>query len=227
MTFQKIIHGDAIETLKDMETGSIDLIVTDSPYLCNYRDRYGRKVANDTRPDAVLNVFPELYRVLKPNSYCLLFCGWNAIAQFSAAWESAGFAVGGHIIFTKPYTSSAKHVAYGHESAWVLTKGRPKPTAKPMQDIQDWHYTGNKNHPTEKAVEVISPLIRNFSKKGDVVLDPFLGSGTTAVSAALNGRSAIGVELEEKYCRHAKSRLAGVNRYLAGKNESDVLEVAA
>ena len=227
MTLQKIIHGEASQTLKELEDKSIDLVVTDPPYLCNYRDRYGRKVANDTQPGAVLSVFPDLYRVLKPNRYLVLFCGWNAIAQFSGAWEAAGFRSRGHIIFAKNYTSSARHVGYSHESAWILTKGSPTPPAKPLSDIQEWVYTGNKHHPTEKAVEIISPLVRSFSKKGEVVLDPFLGSGTTAVSAALNGRSAIGIELEEKYCRHAESRLAGVNRYLAAKIESDVLEAAA
>lgn len=227
MTFQNIICGEATQTLKTFEDRSIDLVVTDPPYLCNYRDRYGRKVANDTKPDAVLSIFPDLYRVLKSNSYCLLFCGWNAIAQFSNAWEGAGFRVGGHIIFTKSYTSSAKHVGYQHESAWVLVKGNPKPPVKPLADVQEWHYTGNWNHPTEKSVEIISPLIRSFSKHGDIVLDPFLGSGTTAVSAALNGRSAIGIELEERYCRHAENRLAGVNRYLAAKDNNPVLGVAA
>jgi len=227
MTFQKIIHGEASQTLKGLEDSSIDLVVTDPPYLCNYRDRYGRKVANDTKPDAVLTVFPDLYRVLKRDSYLVLFCGWNAIAQFSGAWEAAGFKARGHIIFKKDYTSSARHVGYSHESAWILTKGSPTPPAKPLSDVQEWIYTGNRNHPTEKAVEIISPLIHSFSKKGDIVLDPFLGSGTTAVSAALNGRSAIGIELEEKYCQHAESRIAGVNRYLTAKSESEVLEAVA
>ncbi|WP_299954749.1 DNA methyltransferase [uncultured Roseobacter sp.] len=227
MIYQSIICGEAVETLNTFDAESVDLTVTDPPYLCNYRDRDGRSVANDTNPDAVLGVFPELYRVLKSNSYCLLFCGWNAIPQFSAAWEAAGFRVGGHIIFAKPYTSSAKHVGYCHESAWVLTKGRPAPRTKPLNDVQEWHYTGNKNHPTEKSVEIIAPLIRSFSNQGDVVLDPFLGSGTTAVAAALNNRSAIGIELKDRYCRHAENRLAGVNRYLAAKQGTDVLKAAA
>lgn len=194
-----IIHGEATETLGKLENNSIDLIVTDPPYLCRYRDRTGRTLANDDNTAGVLPVFPELYRVLKEDSYCVLFCGWTAIAQFSAAWEAAGFRTAGHIIWRKGYSSSRRHVQYRHESAWVLTKGNPKAPARPLPDVMNWVYSSNRSHPTEKAVEVIAPLIRSFSKPGDIVLDPFLGSGTTAVAAVLSGCSYIGVELEEKY----------------------------
>ena len=195
---------------------SIDLIVTDPPYLVNYRDRAGRSLANDDNAAGVLPVFPELYRVLKPDSYCVLFCGWSAIAQFSAAWEAAGFKTIGHIVWAKGYTSRARHLQYRHESAWLLAKGRPRPPREPLPDVMRWHYSGNKSHPTEKAVEVIAPLIRAFSTPGDTVLDPFLGSGTTAVAAALAGRRYLGVELEERYCDLARNRLAGVARFRGG-----------
>jgi len=72
---------------------------------------------------------------------------------------------------------------------------------------------GNRFHPTEKAVDILTPLIRAYSKKGDTVLDPFSGSGSTSVAAALMGRNSIGIELEEGYCTYARNRLAGVSRY--------------
>lgn len=62
-------------------------------------------------------------------------------------------------------------------------------------------------------MSVIEPLIKCFSKPGDLILDPFSGSGTTAVAAALNDRDYIGIELEHKYCDVAERRLAGVNFY--------------
>ncbi|PZR93895.1 MAG: DNA methylase, partial [Hyphomicrobiales bacterium] len=72
-------------------------------------------------------------------------------------------------------------------------------------------------HPTEKAVGILRPLIHAFSKPGDIVLDPFAGSGSTAVAAALSGRRYIGIELEGHYCRHARTRLAGAARYAVRK----------
>ena len=230
MTQHTIIQGDAIDVLKTFNPNSIDLVVTDPPYLCRYKDRTGRRVQNDDNANGVLPVFPELFRVAKPNSYCVLFCGWNAIAQFSQAWEAAGFRTSGHIVWPKGYASSARHLQYRHESAWLLTKGRPQTPNQPLPDIQRWVYSGNRHHPTEKAVGIISPLIESFSKPGDVVLDPFLGSGTTAVAATLAGRRAYGIELEERYCALARNRCAGVSLYLEHGNQrqfSQTEELAA
>ena len=217
MFTNELIQGDATQALKAVPDSHADLIVTDPPYLVNYRDRSGRSLANDDNAAGVLPVFPELYRVLKPNSHCVLFCGWSAIAQFSTAWEAAGFRTVGHVIWQKDYTSSKRHVAYRHESAWILAKGNPKTPAEPLPDVQDWVYSGNRSHPTEKSVEIIAPLIRSFSSPGALVLDPFLGSGSAAVAAALSGRNYLGIELEEKYCAIAEKRLAGVARFRASK----------
>ena len=217
MKVNEIICGDAREALETLPDASIDLVVTDPPYLCNYRDRTGRKIANDDNPDAVLSVFDALYRVMKPNSYCISFYGWTAIAAFAAAWERAGFRTVGHIVWTKPYASRKGFAQYRHESAFVLAKGNPRKPVAPISDVQEWRYTGNRSHPTEKAVSVLSPLVTCYSKPGDLVLDPFAGVGSTLVAAALNGRNYLGVELEAKYCALANKRLTGVHRKQSAK----------
>lgn len=79
--------------------------------------------------------------------------------------------------------------------------------------MQEWPYTGNRAHPTEKAVDILAPLVRAYSKLGDVVLDPFSGFGSTSVAAALNNRRYLGIELDAGYCQHASHRLVGVTRY--------------
>ena len=79
-------------------------------------------------------------------------------------------------------------------------------------DVQRWEYSGNRAHPTEKAVSVLKPLIRAFSGPGDLVLDPFSGSGSTLVSAALTGRDYLGIDVEPKYVELARRRLAGLER---------------
>ncbi|MEM9388075.1 MAG: DNA methyltransferase [Pseudomonadota bacterium] len=202
-----IICGDAITILPSRASETVDLVVTDPPYLCNYRDRYDRAVRNDTEPNGVLPVFPELYRVLKLNSFCISFCGWSAMPRFATAWERSGFKIAGRIVWAKRYASSSHHTRYCHEAAYVLTKGKPRPPQDPIADIQHWTDTGNRLHPTQKAEEVIAPLITAFSQPGDVVLDPFLGSGTTAVAAANLGRRYLGIELEPGYCDIARQRL--------------------
>jgi site-specific DNA-methyltransferase (adenine-specific) len=65
-------------------------------------------------------------------------------------------------------------------------------------------------HPTEKDVSILQPLIESFSKPGDLVLDPFAGSGSTLVAAAMAGRCYLGIELERQYCEVARERLARI-----------------
>lgn len=214
----QIVCGDAIDELKKLEGECVDLVITDPPYLVNYKDRTGRKIANDTNAAGVLPAFGEIFRVLKPDSLCICFCGWTALDQFTSAWSAAGFHVAGHIVWTKPYASNKGQTAYHHESAYVLAKGFPKRPGEPLADVQEWTYSGNRAHPTEKSVNILTPLVRAFSMPGDLICDPFAGSGSTCVSAALAGRHYLGIELEEKYCRLSKARLAGVERYKRGKD---------
>src|SRR5579862_7911839 len=110
--------------------------------------------------------------------------------------------------------SSSRFVRVTHESAYILAKGRPQKPARLLDDVQPWEYTGNVAHPTEKAISVIKPLVETFSPPGGIVLDPFSGSGSTAVAAALAGRLYVGIELEEKYCQLARRRLEGVERFM-------------
>lgn len=213
----QIVQGDCVQLLKSLPGTVIDLVVTDPPYLVNYRDRSGRTVRNDGGNAEFLGAFSDLYRILKPNSFCVCFYGWNRVDEFFGAWRQAGFRPVGHIVWQKEYSSSASFLQYRHEQAYLLVKGNPGRPAKPLADVQPWEYSGNRTHPTEKAVRILSPVIKAFSKPGDIVLDPFAGSGSTAVAAALSGRRYIGIELEGRYCRHARTRLAGAARYAARK----------
>ena len=69
---------------------TVDLVVTDPPYLVNYRDSSGRTIRNDTNADQVLPAFDGIYRVLKNNSLAISFAGWTALDQFTKAWTEAG-----------------------------------------------------------------------------------------------------------------------------------------
>ncbi len=214
MTIQRntIVNGDCLRILPQLDAGSVDFVLTDPPYLVRYKDRSGRTIQNDNAP-RVLNAFTDVYRILKPNSLCVSFYGWNRVDAFFAAWRAAGFTPVGHIVFSKTYASAQRFVRYQHESAYVLAKGRPEMPAAPISDLLPWHYSGNHGHPTEKSVDTLRPIVETFSKPGDVVLDPFAGSGSSLITAALLGRQFIGIELEQKYCELARRRLAGVTRY--------------
>jgi site-specific DNA-methyltransferase (adenine-specific) len=128
------------------------------------------------------------------------------------AFRQAGFSIAGHLVFRKRYASAVRYVRYRHESAYILVKGRPAKPANPIDDVIDCPYSGNKLHPTQKPIAALLPLIEAFSRPGDIVLDPFCGSGSTLVAASRSGRRFIGCELDAQYARVAASRLCAQPR---------------
>ena len=207
-----VIHGDCIELMKSFPNNSVDFILTDPPYITRYRSRDNRTVRNDDNAAWLAPSFAEMYRVLKPDACAVSFYGWNKVDLFFQAWKQAGFRIGGHIIFRKRYASNARYLQYRHEAAYLLIKGTPALPAAPLPDVMDWTYTGNTLHPTQKSIAILKPIIEAFSKPGDLVLDPFAGSGSICVAAQQIGRAYIGIELDPTHHRTACSRVSRERR---------------
>lgn len=204
----RVLHGDCIQVMRQLPAGSIDFILTDPPYLVNYCDRAGRSIQNDNNADWLKPAFKEAYRVLRSNSFMVTFYSWNKVDRFMDAWRSAGFYAVGHLVFRKSYASSKRFVSYEHEQAYLLAKGRPALPQKPIADVIDMPYSGNKIHPTQKPVEALLPLIEAFSQDGSLVLDPFCGSGSTLLAAQKLDRRYLGIELDNGHHAAASRRLA-------------------
>ncbi len=145
--------------------------------------------------------------MLKDDRLCVSFYGWNQAEKFLLAWKQVGFAPVGHLVWAKDYASQAKYLSYCHESAYLLAKGRPPLPRLKLRDVLSFPYTGNRLHPTEKAPLMLQPLIRAFTQKGAIVLDPFAGSGSTLVAAKELGRRYLGIELDEQHVNTARQRL--------------------
>lgn len=202
-----LVLGDCLNVMPTLSDASVDFVLTDPPYLVNYQDRTGRSIANDRDSEWLLPAFVEMYRVLRRNSFAVSFYGWSRVDLFMAAWRAAGFRVVGHLVFAKRYASSTRYVRYQHESAFLLAKGAPAVPSQPIPDVLPWQYTRNTLHPTQKPVSALSPLIRSFTKPGDLVLDPFAGSGSTNEAAFHTGRRSLGIELDPTYHRAAVERM--------------------
>ena len=168
----QVITGDCLAILPQLAARSVDFVLTDPPYLAHYRDRSDRTVLNDDRAGWLTPAFAEIYRVLKPNRFCVSFYGWSQVDKFFAAWRAAGFRAIGHLVWPKRYVSAQRFLGYCHEQAYLLVKGNPPPPAAPIPDVIGWRYTGNRLHPTQKPVPSLKPVIEAFTEPGEIVLDP-------------------------------------------------------
>ena len=207
-----ILRGDCLQVLPQLVAGSVDFVLTDPPYLVDYRGRDGRSVPNDDNDAWLKPAFAELYRVLAPGTFAVSFYGWPHADKFLAAWRAAGFRIVGHFVFPKRYTSATRLLRYQHECAYLLAKGFPKEPANVIGDVIDWTYSGNKLHPTQKPLSVLLPLVQTFSAKGGLVLDPFAGSGSSLAAARMLGRDYLGIELDAGYHMIASQRLGMTSR---------------
>jgi site-specific DNA-methyltransferase (adenine-specific) len=111
------------------------------------------------------------------------------------------------LVWVKSYASKRGLLASQHEQAYLLAKGEAGRPAQVLPDVLDWQYTGNVLHPTQKPVRSLKPVIEAFTRRGDVVLDPFCGSGSTLLAAKILGRSYVGIDLDAAYCQAARRRL--------------------
>ena len=203
----QVIHGDCITVMQEMPSESVDLVVTDPPFVTRFRSRDGRVLAGDNTTHWIGPAYEHMYRVLKPHSCCITTYGWNTVDVFMRAWRAAGFRAVSHFVWVKRYASRVLFTRGQHQLAYLLIKGEPPKPADPPSDVLQWKYSGNLLHPTQQGVASLTPLIRAFSAPGDIILDPFAGSGTTAVAALYTGRRFIAIELVEEYYRIARDRL--------------------
>ncbi len=204
----QVIHGECIDLMRAMPDACVDLVLTDPPYLTNYQPRDGRTIANDTTDAWLRPAFAEIYRLLKPDSLCFSFYGWPHVERFMAVWKKVGFKPVSHFSLVKDYASTVGYTCGFHETAYLLAKGKPSKPKDPIRDVLPWRYTGNPLHPNQKPVELFRTLVEAFSRPGDLILDPFAGSGTTAVAARQTGRRFIIIENLEHYCQAARARLS-------------------
>jgi len=199
----KIICGDCLEVMKNIPDKSIDLVLTDPPYGVNQARgarKYGigktqRYKGNWDNEPLSREYFDEILRVGKVT----IIFGANC---FSDCLPSRGHWIvwdkKGNIDFNNPFSDC--------ELAWTSIKKKP---IKKYTVIQQGFISKEKKrfHPTQKPVQLFKAIIKDYSKENDIILDPFLGSGTTAVAAKQLKRNFIGIEINPDYVKIAKQRL--------------------
>lgn len=195
-----------MKKIKKIPKESIDLIITDPPYGLGKRG-----VDNDKNLDQFYSILPESYRVLKKNSFFITFFSTKFLPK---AFKNNPFSYFWNFVLYCPNSNVNSPIGFTkYMSCIVFKKGNPKINKKGKDIFKDTPGKmiepdeGFINHPTPKPKTFIKEMLKIFSNKNDIILDPFMGSGSTGVSCKQTGRNFIGFEINEKYYNEAKERI--------------------
>jgi DNA modification methylase len=241
----EVYFEDAVEGIRDrLDEDSVDLVLTDPPYgvdvdlsetLGAEDVQHEGSLENDGYEEAVglwRAIVPELKRVLADDGHLYAFASWKTYDTFRDVLEEAGFEVLNCVVWLKstPNNQTAfgsGGVRYGYQHEFVLYAVHDTSEARPLDRtvadvILHKHSSMDNEHPTEKPVGLLETLLEQSTDQEDVVLDPFLGSGSTAVAAIQAERDIVGFELDEATYRQViERRIAEAERALtAGVNDS-------
>lgn len=152
---------------------------------------------------------PEIYRVLKNKAHCYIMINSRNLKNLQVEAEKVGFKFQNLLVWDKGNVTPNQYYMGGYELILMLRKGGAKPINNmgTSNIIKIPNIIGKKQHPTEKPIKLMEILIENSSNEGDLVLDPFMGSGSTGVASLNLNRKFIGIELDEIYFNIAKSRI--------------------
>lgn len=222
-----IYHGDCREVLPDLPDGSIDVVLTDPPYASGARRDAERQVrgsmlrslededwfSHDSMTTWGFNwfintVFTPLRRILVPHAHVYCFTDWRQTPNLYGILESCGYRVNHCLVWDKEHFGMGAYWRNQHENIIFASNGDPAPMLnRGMGSVLRCPAvrSGTRQHPTEKPVELLTKILT--AVPGDMVLDPFMGSGPTLLAAKMLGRHAVGCELEERYCEIAAKRL--------------------
>lgn len=227
--------ADAVDLMRALPAESVDLIITDLAYESLEKHRAVGTTTRLKESDASSNEwfhifknarFPEFFveamRVLKKNAHLYFYCDPETAFVAKPVGEAAGFKFWKPLVWAK--TKQGKqpdpddlvvedqgigmgyHYRASYEFVLFFEKGKRKLNDLGIRDVLPFPSIRN-GYPTEKPTDLNRIFVRQSSSEGEVVLDPFVGSGSTGVSAIRNGRHFIGGDIKASAVDHARTRL--------------------
>jgi len=232
----QIIQGNCIEIIKEIPNNLIDLIFTDPPYVLDWKDPIKFKERKDIFHHKLetekwdcgdinqlyLDIASEFNRVLKEGGSVLIFCRVENISYVKKIFIENGFFYKATIMWHKknpaPQVRKKNYVSSYETLCW-LVKGFDEDkirytfnfkTQNEMHNFIEMPICMGKertDHPTQKPIKLIKHYLEIHSNENDLVLDPFIGVGTTALACKMDNRRYIGIEIDKRYCEMAEKRI--------------------
>jgi len=217
-------QGDAVSWLQTLQSESVDLLITDPPYESLEKHRavgtttrlkHSKASSNDwfqifpnlRFPD----LFAQVHRVLKKNSHFYLFCDQETMFVAKPAAEAAGFKFWKPLVWDKRKIGMGYHYRSRYELILFFEKGKRKLRNLGIADVIECPRLAG-GYPAEKPAQVAEVLIEQSTAPGELVVDPFMGSGSTGVAATALRRNFLGNDLSPTAFALAERRLLDLAR---------------
>jgi len=212
-----LLLGDSLEWLKSLPAESVHCLLTDPPYgmdASDFGDNFAESHDYTDTPETFKHLVPvlaeESFRILKPNTHVYVFCNFEGYAFLESEFRRVGFSTWMQPLIWSKGNGNAPWIENGHKKTYecilFASKGkRPMTTVKP--DVLTYPTVTDRDHAAQKPVALIADLLARSINPGEIVIDPFCGSGTIFEAANLCSCVAWGVELSEKHYNTALLRL--------------------
>lgn len=212
-------QGDAFNILPEIETGSVDLVVTDPPYfmapvsavklggnVSNLQDKLNARIFYE-------RLFSDIDRVLAPHGKAFVFMNLVSFQAAQVALDSLKIELRNLIVWNKEFPSiggNNRKLRYSYEL--ILYFGKPEAyirnrKTRDVISLKTNHMNRKTKHPAEKPLALMERLIEISEIEKGILLDPFMGSGTTLLAAENKGFDSIGIEAHNDFYHMAENRL--------------------
>ena len=211
----RLINGDCLEVVPTLPPGSVDMVITDPPYGMGFQSNWSKSGERHKKIIGDDSVDPRWIKpcvdLLAPDGGLIMFCDWKTSCEWRYHLEEAGLKVVSQVIWDREHHGMGDLTgafAPMHDVIWYATKGRrtwgngrPKSVLRHKRPSP----SDDNGHPTCKPVGLMVDLCRCTG--GGLVLDPFMGSGSTGKAAMYEGFEFVGIELTDEYLPIAKARI--------------------
>ena len=229
----KLVNADCLDVMKKLPDNCIDLIVTDPPYPTTSRGNAGnsggmlKKDINKRGKVFKYNDIdckeyaPEFFRLLKDGSHCYVMTNHVNLIDMLNTFTDVGFHFIKSLIWNKGNKIMGQYYMSQYEYILFFRKGKGKKINNcGTSDIlsilnkKTKDKDGKNIHDTEKPIELMEVLVNNSSQENELILDPFMGVGSTGIACIKNNRNFIGIEIDENYFTIAKNRIEEIEEQL-------------
>jgi len=238
----KIILGDCLEELKKIPENSVDMVLTDPPFFVLSQNKQLENAGWDNFESITHFIeftkkwLQECYRILKQDSQLYTFWSQMWIKEFwnlEQPFEIKRMLIWDNPCKTKGFTN--KMYLWNYTPIFFLSKGKVRKfnaSFLEKENVDVFRFPAPQTnfkkdrqlHFLQKPLRLIKILIKNSSDENDLILDPFLGSGTTSVGCEQLGRNSIGIEINKEYCQIAYERLKQEVEQIKFNREKSTIE---